>query len=266
MDIASAISAAAAISSQKDRTVRYRELVDDAVDGGECAALLALLDHLLQEEVPQVISRQVVRHFADALARLKPAAKFEEVATGAIGKLAAQVVSFEESDYALRQTLFAHLLEAEEYKAAAGYLAGINVETSARAFSDVEKAELYVKIAETYLEVGSAALIAIIGRANGGAGGATRGDLRLELSRSRRSEDQTALRAAARLRCPSRARAPLVLTADRRRRASERARRRSPSLASHLHPTPARASSLVCVARRCDALARTTRRSTPRRL
>ena len=35
----------------------------------------------------------------------------------------------------LCQQLFDHFLEAEEYSTAAGYLAGINVETSARAFS-----------------------------------------------------------------------------------------------------------------------------------
>ena len=67
-------------------------------------------------------------------------------------ELQPQKQSFEDADYALRHVLYDAYLEEGSYKEAAVTLSGINMESSAKGYSDLDKAAMYVKIAETFLE------------------------------------------------------------------------------------------------------------------
>jgi COP9 signalosome complex subunit 4 len=69
-----------------------------------------------------------------------------------LAKLKPRILSFEEPDVLFREALAAMYMEEEEYIEAAKALAAINLESSARQYSDGEKAEKYVKIAELYLQ------------------------------------------------------------------------------------------------------------------
>lgn len=69
-----------------------------------------------------------------------------------LSKLKPRILSFEEPDVLFREALAAMYMEEEEYIEAAKALAAINLESSARQYSDGEKAEKYVKIAELYLQ------------------------------------------------------------------------------------------------------------------
>lgn len=76
----------------------------------------------------------------------------EELCGWSIGEIAPQVQSFEDADFCLRNTLYDALLEEGSFKEAACALSGINMEGSAKSYSDFDKAAMYVKIAETFLE------------------------------------------------------------------------------------------------------------------
>ncbi|CAM9827731.1 unnamed protein product, partial [Chrysoparadoxa australica] len=61
---------------------------------------------------------------------------------------------YEDADFLLRDGLFNYLVLGMQFSDAANVLGGLNMETSGRTYSDKEKAEVYVKIAEAYLEDG----------------------------------------------------------------------------------------------------------------
>ncbi|KAH8063411.1 hypothetical protein JL722_2581 [Aureococcus anophagefferens] len=63
-----------------------------------------------------------------------------------------QKQSFEDADHALRHALYDCYLAEGSYKEAACTLGGIDVETCSKPYADLDKAALYVKIAETFLE------------------------------------------------------------------------------------------------------------------
>ena len=137
------------LTDQRQRATSYASICERLAKSGSTDGLSALLSHLLSEDVPQVISRGVMSKFGESLHLLSPDV-FEDVANAALAKLAPQVASFEEADYMIRHQLFDHYVTQNSFADAAATLAGINMETSSRAFTEAEKAEIYVKVAETY--------------------------------------------------------------------------------------------------------------------
>jgi len=144
--------AAGSAGDSKERAQKYKDVVDAAIDGNDEAKIKDCLTRLLSDEVPQAISRNVVSHYANALSRVNPPSLLEEIGRWSLSALGPHVSSFEDADAALRKALFKVLLAQGDYGEAAGMLAGINMETSARAYSEVERAAAYVTVAETYLE------------------------------------------------------------------------------------------------------------------
>ncbi|KAH8064263.1 hypothetical protein JL721_8408 [Aureococcus anophagefferens] len=71
---------------------------------------------------------------------------------GCASRSGAAEASFEDADHALRHALFDCYLAEGSYKEAACTLGGIDVETCSKPYADLDKAALYVKIAETFLE------------------------------------------------------------------------------------------------------------------
>jgi COP9 signalosome complex subunit 4 len=93
----------------------------------------------------------VITHIAESLSGLQ-ADTFHEVATSLVEKIKAHPVAFDEADFIVRDKLFSYYIDCQEFSDAAVVLAGVNVESTNRIFTDEEKADLYVKIAEAFLE------------------------------------------------------------------------------------------------------------------
>ncbi|GAB5034752.1 cop9 signalosome complex subunit 4-like [Nannochloropsis oceanica] len=165
VDIQAAIAEIKALAGQADRTTRqtskYKELITSLVKTprfSSCTSLKALIDHLLSPDVPALVSRGVLSFLAtEAVATLSKGSKNEDkealrdVAEYALEKGAGHAQVFEDADVTFREYLFDFLKAEGSYKEAATVLAGLNLESVSRTFSDAQKAEIYVKIAETYL-------------------------------------------------------------------------------------------------------------------
>jgi COP9 signalosome complex subunit 4 len=80
-----------------------------------------------------------------------PPEKFDEIATFTIGKIKANANSFDEADYILRDALFQLYLSYGQFTDAANILSGLNLESNLRIYTDIEKADIYIKCAEAYL-------------------------------------------------------------------------------------------------------------------
>lgn len=96
----------------------------------------------------------MVTHLATALTQIDPEThpwKLEFIIF-CLAKIKPRVVSFEEPDVLFREALAELYMEEEEYIEAAKALAAINLESSSRQYTDIQKAEKYVKIAELYLQ------------------------------------------------------------------------------------------------------------------
>ncbi|TMW64471.1 hypothetical protein Poli38472_011351 [Pythium oligandrum] len=147
-----AIRSIAGIADQKAKTNGYKELVDQSLADEE--KLKAIVSHLLDDGVLLVISRAVMTHLASALQQIDPE-KFKwkmDFIRFCLIKIKPQLISYEEVDVIFRESLADLYVDEEEYIEAAKALAAINLESSARQYTDVQKAEKYVKIAELYLE------------------------------------------------------------------------------------------------------------------
>jgi len=152
MDVASQLNDIAAGGESREQAAKYKSLVDGLAGAGDVEGLKQALTRLLSDAVPQGISRSAVSHFAAAASRVAPPERREPLAAWAVAAIAPQVQSFEDADASLRRLLYDVYLAEGSYKEAACVLSGINMETSARGYSDREKAAAYVKIAETFLE------------------------------------------------------------------------------------------------------------------
>jgi len=98
-----------------------------------------------------VISRQILQDFAHASAEL-PADLYSQIATFALEKIKPKVIRFEEQVTILRERL-AHIHEQnEEFAQAAKILSEIPLEGTGRVLTAEYKGNIYVKIAQLYLE------------------------------------------------------------------------------------------------------------------
>ncbi|KAH8083825.1 hypothetical protein JL720_8062 [Aureococcus anophagefferens] len=131
---------------------KYKAVVDALAASSDVGGLQATLTHLLSDAVPQVVSRNVVAHFARAVAAVAPPERLESICSWAVAAIQPQKQSFEDADHALRHALYDCYLAEGSYKEAACTLGGIDVETCSKPYADLDKAALYVKIAETFLE------------------------------------------------------------------------------------------------------------------
>ena len=138
--------------TSEDQKNKYKAVVDALAASSDVAGLQATLTHLLSDAVPQVVSRNVVAHFARAVAAVAPPERLESICSWAVAAIQPQKQSFEDADHALRHALYDCYLAEGSYKEAACTLGGIDVETCSKPYADLDKAALYVKIAETFLE------------------------------------------------------------------------------------------------------------------
>ncbi|TFJ80129.1 hypothetical protein NSK_008686 [Nannochloropsis salina CCMP1776] len=176
-----AVAEIQSMASQADRTSRQKckytelltELMDSLIPPSSSSApttslvsfvseMKALVDHLLSPQVSTLVSRSVFAHLGQSLLeRLPRQGKYacseeqlqalQDVAEYALEQGGSHTQAFEEADTSVREFLFEHLKAQGCYRSAASVLAGMNMDASTRPLSEDAKADIYVKIAETFL-------------------------------------------------------------------------------------------------------------------
>ena len=71
----------------------------------------------------------------------------EELASFAVTAIKNHLMSFDEADFVLRETLFDFYVSQEMFKDAGQILSGVNLDTSTIPYSDQQKTEVFVKCA-----------------------------------------------------------------------------------------------------------------------
>uniref|UniRef100_A0A0E0KA31 COP9 signalosome complex subunit 4 n=1 Tax=Oryza punctata TaxID=4537 RepID=A0A0E0KA31_ORYPU len=149
----SALASAAAIADQRQKIEQYRHILSSVLSSSppDIAQAKRFLDHMVSDEVPLVVSRQLLQTFAQELGRLEPEAQ-KEVAHYALTQIQPRVVSFEEQVVVIREKL-AELYESEQqWSKAAQMLSGIDLDSGIRMLDDTNKLSKCVQIARLYLE------------------------------------------------------------------------------------------------------------------
>ncbi|KAJ7294929.1 hypothetical protein O6H91_01G067900 [Diphasiastrum complanatum] len=150
-DIEAALQSAAAIADQKQKVDQYKNLLSSIIATNHVQNAKAFVEHMVSDEVPLVVSRQLLQIFSQELSKLEPEAH-KEIAQYALAQFQPRVVSFEEQVSLIREGL-AELYENEEqWSKAAHILSGIDLDSGIRMLDDTYKLGKCVKIALLYLE------------------------------------------------------------------------------------------------------------------
>uniref|UniRef100_A0A7S4BDF1 COP9 signalosome complex subunit 4 n=1 Tax=Chrysotila carterae TaxID=13221 RepID=A0A7S4BDF1_CHRCT len=150
-DVGKAIEQISAVPEQKSKIERYKELLREYMSKHLLPQLKPLLEHLLHDEVPLVVSRQILGELASSLHTL-PAEQLKEVGLFVLERSAARAVSFEEQVSSIRESLSKVYEEEEDWSKAAKMLAGIPLDSGIRVLDDNYKVEKYIQIAMLYLQ------------------------------------------------------------------------------------------------------------------
>eukprot|EP00794_Sanderia_malayensis_P012800 gene12800-14113_t len=141
-------------SSHKDSVEKYRKIFNDIIaldDESMIQNLQVFIESAAQENVSVVVSRQLISDVCSKLPSFA-AENAKVICNYALDKLQSRAISFEEQVVAIRQHL-ASLYESEqEWRLAANVLVGIPLETGQKIYSGDFKLEIYLKIAQLYLE------------------------------------------------------------------------------------------------------------------
>lgn len=145
------------IQAHSNQLPLLEALVKEVVSGGSVSSIRALAERILSDQINSQLTRsgmvllakEVVNEVEGSLAA---EGIFEAVAELLLGAMKNHVSPLDEADYILRDALFSYHIGQEEYSTAAQFLAAVNLESTARVFSDAEKADIYIKCAEAVLE------------------------------------------------------------------------------------------------------------------
>ncbi|VAI08770.1 unnamed protein product [Triticum turgidum subsp. durum] len=162
----SALASAAAIADQRQKIEQYRHILASVISSSppDIPQAKRFLNHsnalhskpsrrflVVSDEVPLVVSRQLLQTFAQELGKLEPDSQ-KEVAHYALTQIQPRVVSFEEQVVVIREKL-AELYESEQqWSRAAQMLSGIDLDSGIRMLDDTNKLSKCVQIARLYLE------------------------------------------------------------------------------------------------------------------
>ena len=112
--------------------------------------LLEFVNRILQDDISSQASRSALSHFAVSIKTLD-SDQYESVANHTLSKMKSSANNFDEADFIIRDGLFSTYLKWGQFSDAAQSLAGLNVESTTRPYTDNEKADIYVKCAEAFL-------------------------------------------------------------------------------------------------------------------
>ncbi|GFZ10302.1 proteasome component (PCI) domain protein [Actinidia rufa] len=147
----SAFASASAITDQRQKIEQYKLILSTVIASNDITQAKKFIDHILSDDVPLVVSRQLLQTFAQELGRLDPEAQ-KEIGHYILNQIQPRVVSFEEQVLIIREKL-ADLYEAEQqWSKAAQILSGIDLDSAMRVIDDTFRLSKCVKIASLYLE------------------------------------------------------------------------------------------------------------------
>lgn len=148
----SALASAASIPDQRQKIEQYKQILSSVISPPtDIDQAKRFIDHMVSDDVPLVVSRQLVQIFAQELGRLEVSIQ-KEIAHHALTQIQPRVVSFEEQVLIIREKL-AELYESEQqWSKAAQMLSGINLESGIRMLDETYKLSKCVQIARLYLE------------------------------------------------------------------------------------------------------------------
>jgi COP9 signalosome complex subunit 4 len=144
------------LSSMADLREQHKAQTDQLLSKNDTRGLQALWSQLLGDDVPQMVARQSTAQFAQAvvsspLHQTKPE-EFKDLCEHCLESIKTQVAPCDEAEQTLREALFDYYVGAEQFKDAANTLAALNLEGAGRSYTDRQKANVYVKIAEAFLQ------------------------------------------------------------------------------------------------------------------
>ncbi|KAK2433301.1 COP9 signalosome complex subunit [Trifolium repens] len=147
----SAFVSASAITDQRQKIEQYRHILSAVISSNDIVQARKFIDHMLSDDVPLVVSRQLLQSFAEELGRLGPDTQ-KEIAHYILAQIQPRIVSFEEQVLVIREKL-AELYESEEqWSKAAQMLSGIDLDSGMRVIDDTFRLSKCVQIACLYLE------------------------------------------------------------------------------------------------------------------
>jgi len=154
------LSEIASVADQKERTAQYRDVVTECLaGGGNVEGLKAMVTHMMSDDVPLVISRQILQTLCQEVVTTLPAEQQRETAAFALEKMSPRVMSFDEQVSVLREGLSKLYQNDAEWSRAAKMLAGIDLDSGTRVLSDEYKLRKCVQIAMLYLEDDDAVVV-----------------------------------------------------------------------------------------------------------
>ncbi|KAG8632505.1 COP9 signalosome complex subunit 4 isoform X2 [Manihot esculenta] len=147
----SAFASASAIADQRQKIEQYKHILASVISSNDIFQAKKFIDHVLSDDVPLVVSRQLLQTFAQELGRLEPETQ-KEIAHYILAQIQPRVVSFEEQVLIIREKL-ADLYESEQqWSKAAQMLSGIDLDSGMRVIDDTFRLSKCVQIARLYLE------------------------------------------------------------------------------------------------------------------
>ncbi|KAJ7009082.1 hypothetical protein NC653_007658 [Populus alba x Populus x berolinensis] len=146
-----AFAGASAITDQRQKIEQYKHILSSVFSSNDIVQSKKFIDHMLSDDVPLVVSRQLLQTFAHELGRLEPETE-KEIAMYTLAQIQPRVVSFEEQVLIIREKL-AELFESEQqWSKAAQMLSGIDLDSGMRIIDDTFRLSKCVQIARLYLE------------------------------------------------------------------------------------------------------------------
>ncbi|CAK7349275.1 unnamed protein product [Dovyalis caffra] len=151
----SAFASASAITDQRQKIEQYKHILSSVISSNDIVQAKKFIDHnrhvVLSDDVPLVVSRQLLQTFAHELGRLEPETQ-KDIAHYTLAQIQPRVVSFEEQVLIIREKL-AELYESEQqWSKAAQMLSGIDLDSGMRVIDDTFRLSKCVQIARLYLE------------------------------------------------------------------------------------------------------------------
>lgn len=142
--------------AQQDKPSAYNEVLDLIRSSSNSLQistdLSAFIDSILGESLGIVAARPLLASAVDAIKSITSTEDRIAVGTHALLALESRVVSFEEQDALIRETLADAYQEQDDYVEAAKMLEGIQLESSQRKISDDSKVKTWIRICRLYLE------------------------------------------------------------------------------------------------------------------
>jgi len=134
----------------------YNELLNNILNSSPsdtlAANLVAFVQSVLGDSVGIVASRPILAAFVERFRQIPDPDVRIEVGTQAVEAMQPKVVSYEEQDTQIKLVLADAYQENEDYVSSAKVLQTITLDSSQRAVSDNDKAEIWIRITRCYLE------------------------------------------------------------------------------------------------------------------